>query len=106
MNTFVINNRLYKAKAFGFNCVCALEDYNVSLADVQNKSMSLMRGYLAYCGNMSPESAGEEIEAHIANKGKLDDIMTVLQKEIEESDFFRNLTQNEEEETPKTSKTK
>ena len=47
----------------------------------------------------SEEFAGKEIEAHITNGGKLDDVMGVMMEQINDSDFFRNLAPEQEDTT-------
>ena len=97
--TFTFNNKLYHAKEFDFNFLCDLEDQGLSLEEIEKKPFSLLRTYLAFCGNLTKEQAGKEIEAHIEKGGKLNDITDVLSSQMEDSGFFRSLnTQSEAEE--------
>ena len=102
MRTFTINGKLYKAKPFDFNTVCDLEDNGVSLAEMTKKPMSMARAYFALCFNGSKEDAGKEIQEHIKNKGNFNDLYAVMGEEMNESDFFQALKQDETEETPET----
>ena len=99
MSNFVINGKTYKAKEFNFNTLCDMDDYGVSLQDIAKKPMSFIRAYIALCMNATLEDAGSEIEGHLIGGGNLDDIYGVMNKELEESGFFRAL-QNEPKEVP------
>lgn len=98
MRTFVINNQTYKAKEFDFNLVCDLEDMGISMNDANNKPMSLTRAYFALCTGQGKEYAGKEMEQHLINGGSFDDLTDAMSKEMEESDFFRNLNKSKEKE--------
>lgn len=91
MNTFSLNGTLVPAKRFDFNMLCNLEDLGVSIQDAQKKPMALVRAYVAICLNTGVDLAGQQMEEHIANGGSFEDIMNVMSKEMEDSDFFRNL---------------
>lgn len=99
MKMFVLNGNSYPAKEMGVNMLCDLEDMGISLGEMQNKSFSFIRAYVSMCMGESIEKAGREIELHLINKGKLEDVMDVIKGAMEDSDFFQALTQNEEAET-------
>ena len=88
MRRFLVNGKTYKSKELDFNAMCDLEDMGVSMVDIKSKNMSLIRAYLAFCGNISAEEAGDEIILHLKNGGKFDEIMEELKVAIENSDFF------------------
>lgn len=88
MNTFVINGKEYRARAFDFNLLCDLEDMGISLQAAAGKPMSMVRAYFAICADMSREAAGKEMEEHIAKGESFEDIMKVIAAEMEKSDFF------------------
>lgn len=98
MNTFTVNGKEYKAKAFDFNLACDLEDMGVSLQEASGKPMSLVRAYFGLCAGRGKEYAGKELEAHIIGGGTFEDIMNAMSDEMEKSDFFRNLNQKTEQE--------
>lgn len=107
MNTFTVNGKEYKAKAFDFNLVCDLEDMGISLGQAGNKPMSMVRAYFGLCAEKGKEFAGKEMEAHIIGGGTFDEIMTAMSDEMENSDFFRNLgkaAETEKAENPEESK--
>ena len=101
---FNVNGKSYRAKEFDFNLLCDLEDQGLSLEDIDRKPMSLIRTYLAFCGNLSKEQAGKEIEAHLENGGKFNDVVEAMSEQMSNSGFFRSLQQaNEETEGTETS---
>ena len=108
MSTFTINNRRYESAPLDFNAVCTFEDNGIKLDDLKKKPFACMRNYLALCSNLDLEDAGREIESHIINGGKLDDLINAMNTEIDKSDFFRALFATEETEvateTAKTTK--
>lgn len=106
MKQFVLNGNTYPAKDMGINMICDLEDMGISLGDMQSKSFSFIRAYVSMCMGQSVEKAGREIELHLMNKGKLEDIMEVIKSAMEESDFFRSLQENQDEEAPTDKKEK
>lgn len=114
MRTFVINGVTYTAKPFTYNVICDLEDMGVSLQDMQNKPMSVVRAYFAVCAGKGSEFAGEQIEAHVIGGGDFTDVLEAMNEEMEKSDFFRALqnreisdtTQDEETESKSAKKEK
>lgn len=100
---FSVNGRSYKAKEFDFNFLCDLEDQNLSLEDIEKKPMSLVRTYFAFSANLTKERAGEEIERHIENGGKFDDIVEIMGQQMQDSGFFRSLNKGTEAEESETS---
>ena len=106
MRRFLVNGKTYKSKELDFNAMCDLEDMGASMVDIKSKNMSLIRAYLAICGNISAEEAGDEIMLHLKNGGKFDEIMEELKAAIEDSDFFRFLKERAEEEDAENQKEK
>jgi hypothetical protein len=101
MKTFEINGKEYSGKPFDFNLVCDLEDMGVSVESMEEKPMSMVRGYIALCMGKRRADAGLEIQEHILNGGTMDDATKVMQEEMEQSDFFRNLNKRAEAEATK-----
>ena len=104
--TFTVNNKLYKAKEFDFNFLCDLEDQGLSLEDIERKPMSLIRTYVAFCGNLSKEQAGKEVEAHVMDGNDFSTIVEIMSKEMEDSGFFRAKQTNENQGSTKRTRTK
>jgi len=101
---FNVNGKSYKAKEFDFNLLCDLEEQGLSLEDIDKKPMSLIRTYLAFCGNLTKEQAGKEIEAHLASGGKFNDVVEAMSDQMNNSGFFRSIQQaNESQEDAETS---
>ena len=100
---FNLNGKSYKAKEFDFNLLCDLEEQGLSLEDIDKKPMSLIRTYLSFCGGISKEQAGKEIESHLENGGKFDDVVEVMSEQMNNSGFFRSLQQTGETEDAETS---
>ena len=93
VKVFAVNGKSYKAKEFDFNLLCDLEEQGLSLEDIDRKPMSLIRTYLAFCGNITKEQAGIEIEKHLENGGKFDDVVKAMSDQMQDSGFFRALSQ-------------
>lgn len=104
MKTITLNGNTYTARKFDFNLICELEDMGITMETMESKGMSFMRAYLALCMGANRAIAGQEINAHIVNGGKLEDIVTIAGEMMEESDFFRSLSEDEEENAPEDAK--
>jgi hypothetical protein len=65
--------------------------------------MSLIRTYVAFCGNIDKERAGKEIESHVVSGGNFDAVTEVLAAEMEDSGFFRSLREKAETDEGETS---
>lgn len=100
---FNVNGKSYKAKEFDFNLLCDLEEQGLSLEDIDKKPMSLIRTYLAFCANITKEKAGKEIEEHLTNGGKFNDVVEAMSEQMNNSGFFRALQQTSAEEETETS---
>lgn len=108
MEKIKVNGKIYQAVDIDFNFVCTLEEAGISLQDFGKKAISAVRCYVAECMGAPLEIAGKEIEKHMIGGGNLDDIMDVMSKKIDDSDFFRSFKDKteEESESPKTNKKK
>lgn len=98
---FIINGKTIRAKEFDFNFVCELGAAGIDLNDIGKKIMPVVREYVAYCMGVDSEYAGNEINNHIINGGKLEELVEVINTKVEESAFFRTLGQAGEKEAPK-----
>ena len=83
--------------------LCDLEEQGLSLEDIDKKPMSLIRTYLAFCGNLTKEQAGKEVEEHVENGGAFTDILEAMSAQMTDSGFFRSLNKGRAEETEETS---
>ena len=105
MKTFVVNGTKYNAKPFTYNVVCDLEEMGISLQEMQKKPMSIVRAYFAVCANTDLQYAGEEIEKHVLAGGDLVEVMQIMSDEMEQSDFFRAMSEQQENNTAKREET-
>lgn len=96
-NCFTVNGTAYRAKPFDFDMVCELEDMGVTFERIDKMPMSLIRAYFAICADVDKEQASAIIQSHMIKGGKLDDVTDAMSKEMENSDFFRALSKDEEQ---------
>lgn len=91
-----INKKEYTIKPIDFNAICELADKGFSLSDAQamNKSLNMVRALCAFTIGCSVDEAGNEIEKHIVNGGKITDFKPLIESLVN-SDFFRNLSQQQ-----------
>lgn len=94
MNKFVLCGDTYNAIDFTINTVCDLEDLGINIENIDNVPFKTIRAYVSLCLGKSVKEAGELINKHVAEGGKLEDVYLSFQKAIEESDFFRAISQN------------
>lgn len=87
----IINGKSYTLKKIDFSAICFLEELGFSASDMKSKTFSSTRACFSYHSGLDLIKAGEEIEAHIKNKGKFTDFAPFLTSVIE-SDFFQNLS--------------
>ena len=97
-NRFAVNKVTYIAKPFDFDMVCELEDMGVTFERIDKMPMSLIRAYFAICAGVSKEQAALLIQNHMINGGKLEDITDPMAKEMNDSDFFRAISESKEQE--------
>jgi hypothetical protein len=96
MKKIIVNGKEYVAKEFTFNLICDLEEMGYDMDSMGNKPMSVIRAYFALCAGVTMDVAGKEIESHLIGGGDMAVISEAMQEQMENSDFFRNLTQTEE----------
>ena len=109
MEKITVNGRVYQAQEIDFNFVCRLEAEGIELSKMGKSAMNLAKVYAAYCMGVDSDIAGNEIQEHMVKGGDLSDIMDVIAKKLDESDFFRSISKKSEEtasETPKKSRSK
>ena len=93
VNRFSVNGVFYTAKPFDFGLICDLEEIGVSITNAEKMGMSFIRAYFAICAGIDKEEASRRIQEHMINGGNLDDISNALTKEMNDSDFFRALSE-------------
>lgn len=100
-----LNGRTVRAADVDFNFVADLQENGIDLNKMGRKIIPTLRVYVAKCFDVDVETAGDMIQAHMVNGGKLDGIMEVLGKKVEESDFFQILGATAETESIEKSET-
>lgn len=90
--TFIFNGKTYNTPAFTFKDLCEMEDLGFDAAKFAKRPMNQILIVSAFMLRTDLDTAAKEIEAHIVNGGKLDDILAVMQEGMESSDFFRSLS--------------
>lgn len=104
--TFEINGNKYAGVDFSFNTICDLEDLGITLEMMGKKPLAMTRAYISLCMHEDVDIAGEEIQKHIINGGSLDDARAIMTEKLENSDFFRAITERENKETTANQKSK
>lgn len=100
-NTFTINDKKYTAKELDFNTICDMQDVGFDVTEnVNEKFLSATRAYLAVCAGISTEDAGNEISAHMKSGKNLKELVSIFERKVQESDFFRKGQSGEEKTAP------
>lgn len=86
-----INNKEYTIPELSFNAMCKLEDMGVNFADMEKKTLSTVRGFLALAMDGNLDKAGTELEKHLASGGNIEEVVTEIGKAVEKSGFFQAL---------------
>lgn len=94
-DTVVINNKSIRIKPINFEAICDLEDLGLDLKAVGKKTFSAFRCVLAYNADISLSEASSEIESHIKNGGKINDLFPLVEA-VTSSDFFNSLVKSAE----------
>lgn len=102
--SITINGKTYVAKEFSYNTLCDLQEMGCDITQAKSAPMALVRAYVSICMGVDKDTAGAEIEEHMINGGDLGTVTEVLLNKIENSDFFRRLSENQEKETEKSTK--
>lgn len=106
MKTIHINGKTYNAAEMTFNNVCKMEEMDAPITMGAKVSFSILRGYLALCMATSKDNAGEELEKHVINGGNMDELSEALAEAIENSDFFRKMSEDKTEDVTESKKEK
>ena len=103
MEKISINGKVYQAREIDFNFVCLLEAEGIEMSKMGKSFMNIIKVYAAYCMGVDTETAGIEINQHLINGGNMEDLINVVSKKMDESDFFRAISKDQNEETTTTS---
>lgn len=91
MSKVIINGQEYTVPELTFNEVCRLEERGIYLLNMDPKDRkvaSMLRGFVAWITDTSPEVASNLLQEHIMNGGRIDDIANAVSEAFEESGFF------------------
>ena len=75
-----INGKEYAIPTINFKAVCELENLGLDFTNVQSRSFNFTCALVAYTIGEDTNGAADEIEAHIANGGKLEDFLKFIGK--------------------------
>ena len=92
MEKITINGKEFELRKADFDAVCELEDLGMLIIDIKDKPFNSIRALVAFVEKCDLEKAGKEVEAHLTNKGKINDF-TPLFEMVRKTDLFRNLSQ-------------
>ena len=96
-----INGKEYAVPELDMNAMCDLEDKGVNLigADEKNpRTITMIRGFIAWIENVSEDEAGEELQAHLLSGGDLGTLFTEIMTAVNESGFFKSLKEKKKAE--------
>lgn len=102
----LINEKNYTLPELNFNAMCRLEEMGINLADMDKKVLTTVRGFLALAMDGDFVTAGKELEIHLAKGGNLDQMVREISKAVENSGFFRGLSQSTQKKEEACGKTK
>jgi hypothetical protein len=105
---FTINGKTYEGAKYDFNTHCEFDALGVNALSLSANPLPVLRAYLSICSGMDLITCGKELEQHIVGGGNLAEMITLLAKEINNSDFFMAITKSQktEEKTKRTKDTK
>lgn len=89
---FEFNGKQIKLE-FDYNSMCEMEDIGLSINDLQNKPLNMIR-FMIYNSlrkldkKITQEEAGKELMEYFANGGNLEELTEKISKAVEESGFF------------------
>lgn len=97
MDKFTINGKTYFAKELDFEYLVMLDKHDVKVNNVTG--LAAINCFLCYCSGMDESIAAKEISQHVIKGGKLTDVVEIYANKLSESDFFRALMEQTEDET-------
>lgn len=92
-----VNGKIYQFPELTFDTMCKLEDMGIAIIELEQKPMTLIRGFLALAMG-SIETVNQELEAHITSGGNLDEILQEITKAVNDSGFFHALAASKDKE--------
>lgn len=94
---YKINGQEYDSKRFDFEALLKFEECGLGFKDLKKvkKPMALIVGLVAWIADLDKDDAIQEVNEHIENGGKLQDILKIMES-IKESDFFQKAMKDED----------
>ena len=99
MEKLTVNGKVYPVKELTWKFLVILDKEGIDVERVSG--VAALNMFVAYCGDMTPQEAEEEINAHVLNGGNLNELVDTYNKALTDSGFFRRvlgLSANKEEE--------
>ena len=97
-NYVTINGREYRIPEMDFETVCQLEENGISLLSMNEKNpkiATMIRAFVAWIMDVTPQRASAEIQEHIQNGGNIMDLLTAITTALETSGFSKGNRQND-----------
>lgn len=101
MDKFVLNGKSYKVAPLDFDFMCDLEDDGISIENLGDKPLNLIRKFVSFATGLPKGDAGKEISKHLENGGDFQSIMDAFTSALKESGFFRQTPEGAKENTRK-----
>lgn len=98
MKRFEINGNVYEPAEMDLNAFADFDEMGITMDKLMG--FSAIRAYFALCSGLTKDGAGAELEQHVLNGGKLDEINEAYGNALAESDFFRKITEIPTESDP------
>ena len=97
MTQFTVNGKTYTAAELEYKDICKIErEFNVSFANMENKSFSAINAFFALSAGISGAEAEKRIQDHVVNGGDFSVITDAFSDAMKESRFFQAAARNRE----------
>lgn len=84
-----INGKTYETPTLNFSALCAMEKQGLPIDDMSTRPLAFLCAFAALAMGTSLEEAQQELDAHMASGGSLDEISNALNAAVEASGFFK-----------------
>lgn len=90
MAQFTLNGKTYHPSELEFKDIRRMEkEFDVSFANMENKTFSSITAFVAMSANVSEEVASQMIQEHVVSGGDFNDIVKAFGDAMKESRFFQ-----------------
>jgi hypothetical protein len=90
-----VNGKEYKTPSLNFSAMEKMEGWGLNIDEIGDKPLRFVAAFVALAMDCDIPAASAEIDAHMENGGKLDDITALLHDAIANSGFFKAGTTEE-----------